>query len=198
MSETYLITAKTVEEAIAIANREYADQDHEVSYEILEMPKKGFLGFGAKDATIKITVTKSVSAELDSLVSDIRGMKVMTTRGGEGKKNGQPKQQNQAKAEQKPQQKQQNNQPKGEQKPQQKQNSQPKGEQKPQQKQNNQPKGEQKPQQKQNNQPKAEQKPQQKQNNQPKAEQKPQQKQNNQPKQKPEQKIIKLILPEDS
>jgi len=86
MSETYLITAKTVEEAIAIANREYADQNHEVSYEILEMPKKGFLGLGAKDAKIKITVTKSVSAELDSLVSDIRGMKVMTTRGGEGKK----------------------------------------------------------------------------------------------------------------
>ena len=86
MSETYLITAKTVEEAIAIANREYADQDHEVSYEILEMPKKGFLGIGAKEAKIKITVTKSVSAELDSLVSDIRGMKVMTSRGGEGKK----------------------------------------------------------------------------------------------------------------
>jgi len=86
MSETYLITAKTVEEAIAIANREYADQDHEVTYEILEMPKKGFLGIGAKEAKIKITVTKSVSAELDSLVSDIRGMKVMTTRGGEGKK----------------------------------------------------------------------------------------------------------------
>ena len=86
MSETYLITAKTVEEAIAIANREYADQNHEVSYEILEMPKKGFLGIGAKDAKIKITVTKSVSAELDSLVSDIRGMKVMTSRGGEGKK----------------------------------------------------------------------------------------------------------------
>ena len=86
MSETYLITAKTVEEAIAIANREYADQNHEVSYEILEMPKKGFPGIGAKDAKIKITVTKSVSAELDSLVSDIRGMKVMTSRGGEGKK----------------------------------------------------------------------------------------------------------------
>lgn len=108
MSETYLITAKTVEEAIAIANREYADQDHEVSYEILEMPKKGFLGIGAKDAKIKITVTKSVSAELDSLVSDIRGMKVMTTRGGEGKKPNKPKngeqKQNQQRAD-KPQQK---------------------------------------------------------------------------------------------
>lgn len=122
MSETYLITAKTVEEAIAIANREYADQNHEVSYEILEMPKKGFLGIGAKDAKIKITVTKSVSAELDSLVSDIRGMKVMTSRGGEGKK-------------QKPQSEktaQKHNQQKGEQKPQsektvQKLQNQPKG-----------------------------------------------------------------------
>ena len=31
MSETYIITAKTVDEAIAIANREYADADHEVA-----------------------------------------------------------------------------------------------------------------------------------------------------------------------
>lgn len=112
MSETYLITAKTVEEAIAIANREYADQNHEVSYEILEMPKKGFLGIGAKDAKIKITVTKSVSAELDSLVSDIRGMKVMTSRGGEGKKQ---KPQSEKPQSEKTAQKQ--NQQKGEQKP---------------------------------------------------------------------------------
>lgn len=83
MSETYLITAKTVEEAIAIANREYADETHEISYEIIDMPKKGFLGIGAKDAKIKVTVEKSVSAELSSLVSDIQGMKSKTTRGGE-------------------------------------------------------------------------------------------------------------------
>ena len=135
MSETYLITAKTVEEAIAIANREYADQDHEVTYEILEMPKKGFLGIGAKDAKIKITVTKSVSAELDSLVSDIRGMKVMTARGGEGKKSDKPQQRNgeQKKAQgDKPQQKQQ---PKSE-KPQQNNQNQQKAE-KPQKPQNN-------------------------------------------------------------
>ena len=48
MNETYLIMAKTVEEAIAIANREYAKDGKEVSYEILEMPKKGFLGIGAR------------------------------------------------------------------------------------------------------------------------------------------------------
>ncbi len=192
MSETYLITAKTVEEAIAIANREYADQDHEVSYEILEMPKKGFLGIGAKDAKIKITVTKSVSAELDSLVSDIRGMKVMTTRGGEGKKPSKPRngeqkqnqqradkpQQNQQKADKPAQQKQNNqNQPK---------QNQPKAE-KPQQnqpKQNNQQKAEKPQGEQKQNQQKADkpQQNQQKQNNQPKAE-KPQQ--NNQKQQKP-------------
>lgn len=86
MSETYLITAKTVEEAIAIANREYADAEHEVSYEIIDMPKKGFFGIGAKDAKIKITVTKSQSVELGSLVADIRNMKSITNRGGESER----------------------------------------------------------------------------------------------------------------
>ena len=100
MSETYLITAKTVEEAISIANREYADAEHEVSYEIIDMPKKGFLGIGAKDAKIKITVTKSQSVELGSLVADIKNMKSITNRGGESerreKKNPQSQQKKQA------------------------------------------------------------------------------------------------------
>ena len=86
MSETYLITAKTVEEAIAIANSEYADEKHEISYEIIDMPKKGFLGIGAKSAKIKVTVTESVSADLGSLVDDIRGMKNLTSRGDDEKK----------------------------------------------------------------------------------------------------------------
>ncbi len=86
MNETYLIMAKTVEEAIAIANREYAKDGKEVSYEILEMPKKGFLGIGAREAKIKVTVTESessrIGSELSSLVADLRGMKVHTNRGG--------------------------------------------------------------------------------------------------------------------
>ena len=96
MNETYLIMAKTVEEAIAIANREYAKDGKEVSYEILEMPKKGFLGIGARDAKIKITVSESesskIGSELSSIVADLRGMKVHTNRGGsEGE--GKPKKQ---------------------------------------------------------------------------------------------------------
>ena len=82
MSETYIITAKTVDEAIAIANREYADADHEVAYDIIDMPKKGFLGIGARDAKIKITVSKVQKVELGSLVDDIRSMKTLTDRGG--------------------------------------------------------------------------------------------------------------------
>ncbi len=105
MSETYIVTAKTVEEAVSTANRTYADENHEVSYEILEMPKKGFLGIGAKEAKIKVTVTETKSVELGSLVADIRSMKNLTDRGGDEKKN-QPKQQNN----QPKQQKQDNNQ----------------------------------------------------------------------------------------
>ncbi len=84
MAETYLITAKTVEEAVSVAKREYEDARHEVSYEIVEMPKKGFLGLGAKPAKIKVTVSKvmTVQSELGSLVADIKNLKNLTDRDG--------------------------------------------------------------------------------------------------------------------
>ncbi len=103
MSETYLITAKTVEEAIAIANREYADEKHEISYEIIDMPKKGFLGIGAKEAKIKVTVTEQISADLSSLVDDIRNMKSITSKGEDKPKNQKNNGGNQKKPEQKKQ-----------------------------------------------------------------------------------------------
>ncbi|MBE6616943.1 MAG: KH domain-containing protein [Ruminococcaceae bacterium] len=112
MSETYLVTAKTVEEAVSIANREYGDENHEVSYEIIEMPKKGFLGIGSKDAKIKVTVTETKSVELGSLVADIRSMKNLTDRDGdEDKKSKQhDKQNNQKNNQNKNQDNKQNNQ----------------------------------------------------------------------------------------
>ncbi len=88
---TFIITARTVEEAYAIANTKYADDKHEVSCEVIEMPKKGFLGIGSKDAKIKVTVTESASADLGSLVSDMRDMKKFTDRDQRDQK----KQQNQ-------------------------------------------------------------------------------------------------------
>ncbi len=84
MSETYIVTAKTVDEAIEIAKREYEDAEHEVSYDIIDMPKKGFLGIGARDAKIKITVSRIEKVELGSLVDEIRSMKTITDRGNNG------------------------------------------------------------------------------------------------------------------
>ncbi len=93
MSDTYLVMAKTVEEAIAIANREYARDGKEISYEILEMPKKGIFGIGARDAKLKVTVTESASSqinsELNSIVADLRSMKIHTNRGGESEEKSQ-------------------------------------------------------------------------------------------------------------
>ncbi len=86
MSEIYYIEAKTVEEAIAIANRKYSDDKHEVTTEIIALPKRGFLGIGAKDAKIKVTVTESQSSELSSLVSDMKKMKSLTNRGNEDRR----------------------------------------------------------------------------------------------------------------
>ena len=108
--DTYIVTAKTVEEAYAIANAKYADDKHEVSCEVIEMPKKGFLGIGARDAKIKVTVTSAVSADLGSIVADVRGMKKFTDRGDAQKSDKKPeKQQNN---QQKNNNQQQNNQPK--------------------------------------------------------------------------------------
>ena len=182
MSETYIITAKTVDEAIAIANREYADADHEVAYDIIDMPKKGFFGIGARDAKIKITVSKVQKVELGSLVDDIRSMKTLTDRGGSRtQKQAKPTVNVTAKNVQKPAQ--------NGQKP--TQNAQTQKSAKPAQPKQNQPKTEksaEKPVQKkpvENAQPKSDKLAQQKQQNQQKPAQKPAEKPQNQNQQKP-------------
>ena len=182
MSETYIITAKTVDEAIAIANREYADADHEVAYDIIDMPKKGIFGIGARDAKIKITVSKVQKVELGSLVDDIRSMKTLTDRGGSRtQKQAKPAVNVTAKNVQKPAQ--------NGQKP--TQNAQTQKSAKPAQPKQNQPKTEksaEKPVQKkpvENAQPKSDKLAQQKQQNQQKPAQKPAEKPQNQNQQKP-------------
>ena len=57
-SETYIVTAKTVDEAMAIAQREYGGSGKDISFDILEMPKKGFLGIGSTPAVITATFGK--------------------------------------------------------------------------------------------------------------------------------------------
>ena len=122
MKNEVIVTAKTVDEAMAQARRQYGSSENELAFEILEMPKKGFLGFGATSAKVKVTITKALpDVDLSDLVSSIRNMKVSTDFGGEEEKpqkqekgkpnhqNGKPQQQN----------KQQNQNPNKQQKPQQ-------------------------------------------------------------------------------
>ena len=84
MKNEVIITAKTVDEAMAQARRDYGSSENELAFEILEMPKKGFLGLGATPAKVKVTITKALGdVDLSDLVSSIRNMKITTDRGGE-------------------------------------------------------------------------------------------------------------------
>lgn len=57
----------------------------EVSCEILEMPKKGFLGLGSSPAKIKAVIDDGEDdVDIDSIISDMKAMKVETDRGGDG------------------------------------------------------------------------------------------------------------------
>ena len=123
MKNEVIITANTVDEAMAQARRDYGSSENELAFEILEMPKKGFLGFGSTPAKVKVTITKALGdVDLSDLVSSIRNMKITTDRVGEEEKKPQ-KQENKNKNHQsgKPQQqnKQQNQNPNKQQKPQQ-------------------------------------------------------------------------------
>jgi len=151
-TETYIVSAKTVDEAMAIAQREYGGAGKDISFDILEMPKKGFLGIGAKDAKIKVTVTEEEEINLGSIVAEMKSYRMQTDRDGgkeekpKQEKPAQPKQEKpvQPKQEQKPAQPKQEKpaQPKQDKpaQPKQEKPAQPKQEQKP-----VQPKQEQKP-----------------------------------------------------
>ena len=92
-TETYIVSAKTVDEAMAIAQREYGGAGRDISFDILEMPKKGFLGIGAKDAKIKVTVTEEEEINLGSIVAEMKSYRMQTDRdGGKDEKPAQPKQ----------------------------------------------------------------------------------------------------------
>ncbi|MGM9652334.1 MAG: RNA-binding cell elongation regulator Jag/EloR [Eubacteriales bacterium] len=83
MKNEVILTAKTVEEAMRLARAQYGSADNELSFEILEMPKKGFLGIGAAPAKIKVTITRVLEdVDLSDLVSEIRNMKLTTDRDG--------------------------------------------------------------------------------------------------------------------
>lgn len=54
--KTKTFTAKTVEEAVKLGLSEWNVGEDEVQIEVLEEASKGFLGFGQKDATVRLTL----------------------------------------------------------------------------------------------------------------------------------------------
>ena len=111
-SETYIVTAKTVDEAMGIAQREYGGSGKDISFDILEMPKKGFLGIGAKDAKIKVTVTEEEEINLGSIVAEMKSYRLQTDRDGDDEPKKKP-----AKQEHKTEPKSEKSAPRAEQKP---------------------------------------------------------------------------------
>lgn len=67
MAKVIETTGKTVEDALSAALEKLGVAAENVDYEILENPSKGFFGFGAKPAKIKVTlkeVTEEVKPEI--------------------------------------------------------------------------------------------------------------------------------------
>ncbi|MBE6546520.1 MAG: protein jag [Ruminococcaceae bacterium] len=90
MKKEVIITAKTVEEAVALAVTELgAPSADKIEYTVLEEPKKGFLGLGATDAKISATYTAGGQARaiafVRQLLSDMNiEAEIAVTEGGKG------------------------------------------------------------------------------------------------------------------
>ncbi len=54
MKQEITVTGKTVEEAVSIGADKLGVDSAKVTYEVVEAPKKGFLGFGETPATVKV------------------------------------------------------------------------------------------------------------------------------------------------
>ena len=82
MSQEIIVTGKTFEDAMSEAQKKYSGVN--VQYEILEMPKKGFLGIGSTPAKIKVIIEDEEDEEedLSGIVASIKGLGVTTNRGG--------------------------------------------------------------------------------------------------------------------
>lgn len=69
---TEIFTAKTVEDAKKIAVEKFGKDITEIEFEIIEEPKKGFLGMGAKDAKVKATfIEVAEKASVETILENI-------------------------------------------------------------------------------------------------------------------------------
>lgn len=68
-------TGKTVEDALSAALEELGVAAENVEYEILETPSKGFFGFGAKPAKIKVTL-KEIPVEVPETPAPVANFEI--------------------------------------------------------------------------------------------------------------------------
>ncbi len=64
-------TAKTIEEAKALAVKEFGAAEEKINFEVLEEPKKGFLGIGGTEAKISAEYVKSKAEVAADYISGI-------------------------------------------------------------------------------------------------------------------------------
>lgn len=64
MKKEIIKTAKTVEEAVALAAKELGVEPSTLTYEVITEAKKGFLGIGATDAEIRVTFDEGGAADV--------------------------------------------------------------------------------------------------------------------------------------
>jgi len=88
MSKTVKKSAKTVQEAIALALAELKLSEDEATVEILEEGSKGLFGLGAKDAVVQVTANVSPENRARNFLEDVflgMGMRVQIDVSFEGK-----------------------------------------------------------------------------------------------------------------
>jgi len=66
-----VVTAKSVEQAVEIGANELEMPKEDVLFEVLELPKKGFLGLGTTDAKVKVYVEYIVAAKPEKKAADV-------------------------------------------------------------------------------------------------------------------------------
>lgn len=71
MKQEITISAKTVESAVALGAEQLGVDVSAVTYEVIEAPKKGFLGFGETMAKVKVSFTSSPEMTALSFVRTI-------------------------------------------------------------------------------------------------------------------------------
>ena len=71
MSKELILSAKSVEEALEEAVQKTGIPQAELQYEILEQPKKGFLGIGSADARVKVTYEPSVKEATEEFLNTL-------------------------------------------------------------------------------------------------------------------------------